>query len=231
MEPARHLHLVDEHGEATAVCADCVRLERDLRGKRRRITELEHLLEEAQGQDPGAPEVRMVLSYFSREAVRTGWWSQSPRWKVGDERWSATQARLKDGRSVADCFVAIRGALAQDRKRTKRAYVDVTSVFRNNANFERAFEHQIDPDLRRAGRHVRELPALMVDRWGEVETQFEELCGFEGCGHILFDHHKPNPLEGVLDPPCAVHGCACTGFVQQYDVVTWAQRQLERAES
>jgi hypothetical protein len=146
--------------------------------------------------DPGRRSVVWVLDYFSREAVRTGWWSQTPRWRVGDERYSSVAARLKDGRTVVECLVAVNGALSQDPRRTKRAYVDVTSVFRNNANFERAYEHGVDPELRRAGRHVRVVPRLLLPRWREVEDQ---------AGHVLVRPHPVRPP--ARGSPCGVHGC------------------------
>lgn len=226
-EPARHVRLISDHGELVGeACPDCITKDQE---KTRLTRSYEGTIRTLKAQLAAEVEddkaVRMVLTYFSRLAVETGWWKQTPKWSPGDERWTATAARLRSGRSVADCFVAIRGALEQDKRRTKRAYVDLTSVFRNNSNFERAFEHACDPGLDRVQtlqkRMRAVLPEPLRDRWREVE-EAGDLCA---CGHIRWDHDKPRPLEGILDPPCVE--CGCEGFSLDFvDPVRWARGRM-----
>lgn len=209
-------------GQALAVIK---RMEGELHGYRLRYDNLERELHNAQGQEPEAENVKVSLDYWARRAVEEGWWSQTPRFKPGDARWRAVRARQKEGRSPLDCNIASEGALLQDRRQTKREWVDAKSVFGTNENFERSFERAKDPMLDRVRSNILTLPRDLHRK--DVERLLER-CD---CGHRFYHHHKQvwaavgkyadDEVLGLF----ACDGCDCLHFE------TGLQRMREREKA
>lgn len=102
-------------------------------------------------------------------------------------------------------MTVVEGALAQSKERTKRAWMDATSLFRNNKNFEQHFERCQDETLADV-KALRKLPESLRHR--EDLDYLAEVCD---CGHARCDHSKADPFREGFQP-CLVHGCTCTDF-------------------
>ena len=154
-----HLAVVNtDTGElGDALCPECLqkdaaitRLTRSYEGT------IRNLKQEIGRITPDDENVRMVLDYWADRAVELGWWSRRPLFEPGDERWQPVRGRLRT-RTVDESYLAIEGAFSQSKHQTKRAYVDATSIFRNNKNFEQHLERAVDVDMENV-RVRRQLP-------------------------------------------------------------------------
>lgn len=226
--PKPHLHLVDENGEATAVCADCTMYERDLRGKRLRIAQLEAALAEQQGTAEDSQAIRTVLNDWCDLAVSSLWWTKRPRFKPGDERWKAAKRRYGDY-DIEYLLTVNRGAFmanpkAKARPDFSRTWLMPPTIY--GAQMEGYYEYALDPE-RQWVKAVLEAPTVLRERWLEV-LDLADICD---CTHARLDHQKPalRP-DGLLTyGECLVHGCHCSGFDKDFyrdeKVVRWMETQ------
>lgn len=175
--------------------------ERELRGYALRLARAEGDLRHLQGIEPQAEDVRAVLSHWATRVTEEGWWSVEPKYKPGDERWSAVRARLRDEYAVDYCCIAVEGALMQPKSQVKREWLDAKCLFRNGANLERAYERAQDPRLER----VLGLKALPPELVGLNLGYLADHCD---CGHLRLEHAPSRPEDG--EQPC--HRCRCSDF-------------------
>lgn len=110
-------------------------LERELRGKRRRISQLEHELEHKRRAHELRPVVERIFDHW-RVVCR------HPRSILDEKRAKACTERLEDGYSEAQCRLAIEGlAYDPNRKRTRNGrwelYNDMELALRSAENLER----------------------------------------------------------------------------------------------
>ena len=193
-----HLAVVNtDTGElGESLCADCLT-------KDATITRLTHsyegtirnLKQELKRVTPDDENVRMVLDYWADRAVELGWWSRRPLFEPGDERWQPVRGRLRT-RTVDESYLAIEGAFSQSKHQTKRAYVDATSIFRNNKNFEQHLERAVDVDMENV-RVRRQLPPELAKLDEDRLAALARRCD---CSHLLMEHYAPSPPLGK--EPC-----------------------------
>lgn len=213
--PNLHLVVDTETGERTERCQGCVdkeqAIERLTRSYEGTIRNLREELKAHEAVLPGDEQVEAVLGFWADRVHEAGWWSIRPRYAPGDARWKPTRAELNKGRDVPYLRTAVTGAVleadaARRRgRRFERRWLEPQTIF--GGFIETHYENALDPQYRWV-RLARECPEPLRRRWWQVES-LADMCE---CGHERFDHDRPRPLEGVFEPPCAVHGCVCTGF-------------------
>lgn len=210
------LRLVDtDTGEVVDGCPDCARLadlvaeqeehlamlNRDLKGYRLRLSAKEKEVAELHGTEPNSQKVIEVLNRWADRMVEEGWWRTRPKFKPGDQRWTAVRGRLREKRTVDECFQVIEGSLLGGR-RTKREWVDASSIFRNNENFERHLERYRDPAQTMVHAR-RELPPEL-----RVPGMVEALCERCDCGHLRIYHLALPETDGAE----LCRDCDCGGY-------------------
>jgi hypothetical protein len=207
-------------GEATEVCPDCVVKDAEkTRMARSYEATIRNLRADLEAAQPDDRAVRAVLDYWADRVQQEGWWSRRPLFKPGDQRWQAVRGRLKDGRTVQDCELAVEGALLGDRKRIRREWIDATSVFRNNENFERHLERAVDRDQENVVVR-RALPAELAALDADQLAYLAERCG---CGHLRLFH--VGCAETAGRQVCA--RCGCGDYHDEGETVEqWAARTV-----
>lgn len=200
----------------------------ELNGYRLRLANLQREIRDLQGVEPEAEEVRMVLGYWAKRVVEEGWYTRRPTFKPGDERWSAVRGRLKSDWTAEQLFEVVEGALAQPRQKMKRAWLDATSIFRNERNASQHYEFAQDPRMERV-KAARELPEEFqagIDN-GELKGLLER-CD---CGHLRMAHCYPLKPEWTIPEmvgwqPCLSGGCDCMDFDDiQTRMAEWRAKQ------
>lgn len=204
-------------GESAERCEGCIAKEaandRLTLSYEAKIRDLKNRLAEKMAEEAEADDTVLgVLNFWYDRALETRWWSRRPKFEPGDAEWKATRAPLNKHYTPPDLRRVIDGAFleadeARRRGRTFRRHWLKPSFIFDSARIDTLFEAAFDPRFQRV-RLARELPEVLRQRYWEVESSADPCA----CGHIRFDHHKPRPLEDVLDPPCAVPGCHCEAF-------------------
>lgn len=144
-EPARVLHLVDEHGEATPQCVGCIERDRDLAALRRRRTilenELKKLQKKQQADDAVRPEVEEMFGFWQIHC-------NHPRARLDTDRFSRLAWGLAEyeqpgcARSIigygAFPYVGEQGR--QTTGTTKQRFDDLELIFRNAKQVEQGWK-------------------------------------------------------------------------------------------
>lgn len=225
MSAHRHLRVIDGHGQVVdEASAEVVALERELRAKRRRITELENQLAEQEGRSPEAKQVLEVLEYWRPLCM--------PRAKIvpKSERWRKTKDRLHDkdlttgelAYTVLDLKAAVVGAkLSPDH--VANGWLDASTIFRDSTT--------VDKHIARCTTFRRETGVSALEIVDELMGPgLAKLAARCACGHLRLDHERENPAEELFDPPCAVHGCVCEGFDSfDHEIELWKAQQDRKA--
>jgi multidrug resistance efflux pump len=134
--------------------AEVEQLERELRGRRRTILNLQRNLAEARGEtansDEYAPLVHELFDYWRRTCGHE-------RAKLDGKRYRAVRARLVEGSSPAEIREAIDGAAAAPNRhdRTGEPYDDLELICRNQAKLD-SFRKRA-PKVDGAGEVMRKL--------------------------------------------------------------------------
>jgi hypothetical protein len=212
--------VVEEH-----VCQGCVQHSKTIATLSRKVTTLEKERDEATDRLPDSKVVLDILQFhkqlFPRSRIADG---KSPAKTAVRELLKKTEAGepmftpqhlkaaalgLKWSRE-GDKASRPHGAawLYADEDRTQH-FIDVARGFKTQTGVSGI---TMAAELTRAG--------------------YEKLAAVCDCGHIRLDHEKENPAEGLWDPPCAVHGCACPGWstAPLWEQLRWAaERDREAA--
>jgi hypothetical protein len=226
-EPARHLHLVDSHGEVHQenVCHGCIELAKKVAHLAGENTKLRKAEEERQASSIGSKQIREVLEFWRPLCM--------PRAKivVGSERWQKVKARLADrtiegelAYSVLHLKAAVVGAkLSPDH--VQNGWLDASTIFRDSTT--------VDKHLARVTQFKRDTGVSALSITDELMSgRYERLAEVCDCGHIRLDHEKERPAEELWNPPCGMHGCSCPGWstAPLWEQLRWAAER-ERTDA
>lgn len=222
MDTARHLHVVDHNGEATPQCAQCLALLRNLdrqegiiATKQREIDELRHTKKDLLSTTELAGDIMDVLKFHKRilspsAKIHRG----GPAWKNVKDRFEDTDAETGflsfTKKDLLGAVVGLWTVDSEDGWYRKHGKIGAKFLF---GSADRV-EEFLDP-VRALDRKIGTSALEIVDElMGEGLAWLAVRCE---CGHLRLDHERERPELGTVQPPCAVHGCACTGF----DDFTW----------
>jgi hypothetical protein len=226
MSARPNLHLiVDHNGETTERCQGCIdkeaAIERLTNSYEGTIRDLRNQLRAHEPDMEIDQQVQGVLDFWADRVLEARWWTRRPRFEPGDPQWKATAAALHKKLDPPYLRLAVVGALLEadearkQGRKFRRHWLKPEMIFRIG-RVDTHYENAGDPRFEWV-RAAREVPVPLRGRWAHVVSQ-ADVCG--NCDHLRFDHDRPRPLEGVFDPPCAVHGCDCCAF-DESDVEAW----------
>lgn len=228
MEAARHLHLVDVHGEVVNadVCHGCIELSKKVAHLAGENTKLRREEEKRKLETPASKQIVEVLEYWRPLCM--------PRAKivVGSERWQKTKARLEDKTIEGELAytplhlkAAVVGAKLSP-EHVANGWLDAVTIFRDSTT--------VDKHIARCVTFKRETGSSALEIVDELMGPgLAKLAARCTCGHLRLDHERENPMLEIWDPPCAVHGCACTGWDSwEHEIDLWlAQRDRAARET